>query len=127
VSAFLCVVMSCVGRGLASGRSPTNCLKVSQVKTPRHRKVKRGRFRKKERKKCRIMTKIFKGVNLFSYFIVNINFNANGLFRLKSHYFSLNSRHFYKVLSCVLLLYTEHRSSSSEFIRITWKTQIAWF
>jgi hypothetical protein len=44
----LCRQRPCVGP-ITRPRSPTNCLIDSQVKTPRHRKVKRGRLRKKEK------------------------------------------------------------------------------
>jgi hypothetical protein len=46
VSAFLCVVLSCVGRGLGAGliprpRSPTKCLKGSKSKK-KIRRLKKG-------------------------------------------------------------------------------------
>jgi hypothetical protein len=57
VSAFLCIVLSCVGRGLASGRSPIQgVLPIVYRFTSRNPSTpqgKRGRLRKKEKKKER--------------------------------------------------------------------------
>jgi hypothetical protein len=56
VSAFLCVVLSCVGRGLASGRSPVQgvlpIVYRFTSKTPSTPQGKRGRLRKKETEHC---------------------------------------------------------------------------
>jgi hypothetical protein len=59
VSAFLCVVLSCVGRGLDAGliprlRSPTKCLKgsISKKENPTPEKgIRKMRKKKKKKKK----------------------------------------------------------------------------